>query len=61
MILTSGERKTTFELKNVMNVAAVLTSSHGHVATDSTAQKIWPRTMLLLVNIMFMRSASQLT
>lgn len=46
IMLTRGERKTTFELKKVINVAAVLTSNHGQVATASTAQKICPRVML---------------
>lgn len=45
-MLTSGERKTTFDPKKVRNVAAVLTRSHGQVATERTAQKICPRIML---------------
>lgn len=40
MMLTSGERKTTFDPKNVKKVAAVETSNHGQVATEITAQKI---------------------
>jgi hypothetical protein len=51
MMLTSGDRKTTFDPRNVRNVAAVLTMSHGHVATERTAQKIWPLMMLLTIRI----------
>lgn len=51
MMLTRGERNTTFEPRKVKNVAAVLTMSHGQVATLRTAQNICPRIMLLTVNI----------
>ncbi len=46
MMLTSGERKTTFEPKKVKNVAAVATSNHGQVATAKTAHRTWPRMIL---------------
>lgn len=46
MILTSGDRKTTFELKNERNLAAEETRIQGQVTIDRIAQRTWPRMML---------------